>query len=150
MSIMPHTSRKRTIINIVVIAVIGLIATGLYSVRLSHGGKADDAADQTAASSAVDPGSPQAAASAATVTFGKDGAVSSRQLTIARGTVVTWRNDDDQPHAVEPLPDQKGPHSPQLQPGDSFGYSYQEAGSFDYRDVLNPDMRATVVVKNPN
>lgn len=98
------------------------------------------------APSVTDPGNQQATPSAATtITITADG-FSPASITIAKGTTLTWRNGDTNPHAIDPASGSSGPHSPQLMPGESFNYSFQQPGTYTYIDALYPDHRGTVTV----
>jgi nitrite reductase (NO-forming) len=66
-------------------------------------------------------------------------------LRIRVGTTVTWTNDDDQMHtvtAVEGMFD-----SGFLMPGDTWSYTFQQAGEFEYFCLPHPWMRAKVIVE---
>lgn len=69
--------------------------------------------------------------------------------TVAKGASVTWTNKDSAAHALDPADgSDDGPHSPQLQPGESYTYTFGRPGSFTYIDVLNPSLRSTVTVND--
>jgi plastocyanin len=65
-------------------------------------------------------------------------------LTVKVGTAVTWTNKDAEPHTVS-SPD--GPlHSPTLQTGAVFTYTFTTPGSYHYLCTIHPFMTATVTV----
>jgi len=66
-------------------------------------------------------------------------------LEVAAGTTVTWTNHDDVPHTV--VSTTKAFKSAPLDTGDSFSFTFKEAGTFPYFCSLHPHMTASVVVK---
>ncbi|GAA3030820.1 hypothetical protein GCM10020000_04530 [Streptomyces olivoverticillatus] len=67
-------------------------------------------------------------------------------LTISKGTKVTWTNDDSAPHTV--TSSGSGPlHSPTLDRGGSYSYTFDSASTFGYYCTVHPYMHGTVVVK---
>lgn len=89
-----------------------------------------------------------AVAGAATVTVGivKDG-FQPTVRTIEAGDTVTWRNRDTVPHQV--VADSGAFASPVLAPGRTFSFVFRAAGTYRYRDALEPAERGRVVVKGP-
>ncbi len=51
-------------------------------------------------------------------------------------------------HAIDPAEGSAGPHSPQLQPSESYDYTFAKAGSFRYIDVMQPTHGGIVTVNN--
>jgi len=66
-------------------------------------------------------------------------------LTIAKGTAVTWTNDDDIPHSV--VLNALGVRSKTLDTDKDFTYQFDKAGTFAYICGLHPFMKGQVVVK---
>lgn len=66
-------------------------------------------------------------------------------LTIKPGTKVTWINNDSVAHTVT---SETGNilNSAPLQTGQSFNYTFNESGKYNYYCTLHPEMKATVVV----
>jgi plastocyanin len=65
-------------------------------------------------------------------------------LTITKGTVVKWVNNDPVTHLV--TSDNGIFESSSLNQGDSFTYTFQNAGSFPYHCHIHPSMTGTIVV----
>ena len=66
-------------------------------------------------------------------------------ITIAPGTVVSWKNLDDDPHTVTATDgsfDSNG-----LAQGDTFSHKFVKAGTYQYYCKVHPMMRGTVIVK---
>ncbi len=66
-------------------------------------------------------------------------------LTVPAGTTVTWNNKDEEPHTVVST-DGSTFHSPGLDTGKTFSFTFPNAGTFDYTCSIHPSMHGTVVV----
>jgi plastocyanin len=66
-------------------------------------------------------------------------------LEVPPGTTVTWTNRDDVPHTV--VSTTKVFKSAALDTGDTFSYTFKEAGTFEYYCSMHPRMTGTIVVK---
>ncbi|MGH3548019.1 MAG: cupredoxin domain-containing protein [Pseudonocardiaceae bacterium] len=65
-------------------------------------------------------------------------------VTVKAGTTVTWTNRDQDSHTATAM---SGPfHSPTLNTGDSYHYTFTTPGRFEYLCTIHPFMTATVVV----
>ena len=68
-------------------------------------------------------------------------------VTVKRGAVVTWTNDDAATHTVT-ADDRTTMKSGLVETGQSFATLFEEAGTFRYRSTVTGDtMRGTVIVK---
>jgi plastocyanin len=67
------------------------------------------------------------------------------KLTVAKGTEVTWTNQDDIPHSI--VLTALGVKSKVLDTDKSFSYQFDKAGAFSYVCGLHPFMHGQVVVK---
>jgi plastocyanin len=67
------------------------------------------------------------------------------QLTVSKGTEVTWTNHDDIPHSI--VLNSLAVHSKAMDTDGSFSYQFDKAGTFFYVCGLHPFMQAKVVVK---
>jgi len=67
------------------------------------------------------------------------------ELTISRGTQVTWINRDDVPHTVVSV--EKKFKSKALDTDEEFSFTFQEAGTYEYFCSLHPKMTGTIIVK---
>ena len=66
-------------------------------------------------------------------------------VTVKAGTTITWTNQDSDAHTVTSM--NNGPlHSPPLNTGQAFHYTFTTPGRFDYLCTIHPFMTATVVV----
>jgi len=64
-------------------------------------------------------------------------------LTVAPGTIVTWINQDSVAHTVAIA----GTESPRLNTGDSWSYTFDTAGAFDYICGIHPHMKGQIEVQ---
>ena len=71
-------------------------------------------------------------------------------LTVPPGTKVTWTNDDDIPHLVVEAPSKNGDplfRSPALDTDDSFSFTFEEPGVYDFFCALHPHMVGKIIVE---
>lgn len=66
-------------------------------------------------------------------------------LTVAVGDTVTWRNDDSTSHQIASK--SAGFTSPLIRPGETFSFTYKEAGRFSYQDETVKRNKGTVTVQ---
>ena len=66
-------------------------------------------------------------------------------ITITAGTTVTWSNKDAATHTV--TSDDEFFDSGNLSKGDTFQYTFNQTGTFDYHCTLHPNMKGKVIVK---
>jgi len=70
------------------------------------------------------------------------------QITIAKGGTVTWTNNDSVTHTVvDDLSNVGGPSSGDIAPGQTYSFTFNKTGSFQYHCSIHPSMRGTIVVK---
>jgi plastocyanin len=83
-----------------------------------------------------------------------DTAYQPNPIQVSVGNTVTWTNNDSQPHTVTSgsngQPDNKfnsSPNfSPLLNPGQTFSFTFTQAGNYPYFCMLHPNMVGTVSV----
>jgi plastocyanin len=74
----------------------------------------------------------------------KDLAFSPQTIEVPVGTTVTWTNEDVTQHTV--VSEDKLFGSEILQKGDTFSYTFDEPGTYDYICSLHPSMKGQVIV----
>ena len=67
------------------------------------------------------------------------------KLTIAKGTEVTWKNQDDIPHTI--VLTSTGVRSKALDTDNMFSYRFDKAGTYAYICGLHPQMHGQIVVR---
>lgn len=76
-------------------------------------------------------------------------AFSPATLTIPAGTTVTWTNNDTVAHTSTSDPgDAISWNSGTLSQGQSFSFTFQQAGTFTYHCTFHPFMKATIIVQS--
>ena len=66
-------------------------------------------------------------------------------ITVAAGTEVHWKNNDDIPHNV--VSDDHSIKSKVLDTGDDFTYTFTKPGTYNYFCSIHPKMTAKVIVQ---
>lgn len=91
---------------------------------------------------------PSGQASAATYSVAMHGyAFSPAALSIPAGSTVTWTNHDTAPHDVKTTSGPLSIHSPMLDKGESWSFTFTTAGSYGYVCTVHPDMTAGITVR---
>jgi plastocyanin len=67
-------------------------------------------------------------------------------ITVHVGDTVTWTNQDQAPHDVTTTSAPVALHSPTLSTGQSWTYTFSQAGTYAYICSIHPDMKAQVTV----
>lgn len=67
------------------------------------------------------------------------------EITVARGTTVTWTNNDGVDHAI--LSEDGSVLSPPMGDGDTFSFTFDSAGVFPYICTFHPEMTGTIIVE---
>ena len=68
-----------------------------------------------------------------------------QEITITRGTTLTWVNDDDIPHAI--AASNKAFRSKAMDTEQKFSFTFSEPGTYEYFCSLHPHMQGKVIVK---
>jgi plastocyanin len=91
---------------------------------------------------------PVGQASAASYSVAMKGyAFSPASLSVPVGSTVTWTNQDTAPHDVKTTSGPVSIHSPMLDKGESWSFTFGTAGSYGYYCTVHPDMTAGITVK---
>lgn len=100
-------------------------------------------AAQYAATPSATPTAPQQQGQGTTVSI-QDFFFAPAQMTVRPGTTVTWVNNGPSPHTV--TADDGSFDSETLQPGQSFSFTFANAGTFSYHCEIHPSMTGSVIV----
>lgn len=65
-------------------------------------------------------------------------------ITVTKGTTVGWKNSDGAPHTVSAVDNTFT--SETLNQGDTFSYTFDKVGTFEYRCSIHPNMLGRVIV----
>jgi plastocyanin len=91
---------------------------------------------------------PSGQASAASYSVAMKGyAFSPASLSVPAGSTVTWTNYDTAPHDVKTTSGPLSIHSPMLNKGQSWSFTFGTAGSYGYVCTVHPDMTAGITVR---
>lgn len=71
-----------------------------------------------------------------------------KTITVKVGTTVTWTNRDTVPHTVTVTGANGGPDSTLFRQNETYSYTFDKAGTFDYYCKPHPYMKGSVVVTN--
>ncbi|WP_328747962.1 cupredoxin family copper-binding protein [Streptomyces sp. NBC_00285] len=74
-------------------------------------------------------------------------AFSPATLSVPAGSTVTWTNYDTAPHDVKTTSGPLPIHSPMLNKGQSWSFTFTTAGSYGYVCTVHPDMTAGITVR---
>ena len=149
--------RFRTLALFVAVMLLVLFPSGLLAqgddttgdpCRAVEGAAATPSASPTVSptAAATREASPQASPGTEACTIDiRDLAYHPAQTEIAVGTTVTWTNSDTVPHTATATDGTFD--SGILDPGKSYSFTFEEAGTFDYSCLVHPQMKGTIVVR---
>ncbi len=149
--------KKGIIVGIIAVLVVGIVVTALAIHSKSKDSNKAPASTQSTSSSGssssddmsnTDSGSINGNASTPTVTDKvsiTNFAFSPASIRVKKGAVVTWTNNDTTQHTVT-ADSGTGPHSQPLNKGDTYTYTFADAGTYAYHCAFHSDMTATVTV----
>jgi plastocyanin len=70
------------------------------------------------------------------------------QITVQKGSTVTWTNNDSVAHTVtDDLSNVGGPDSGTIAAGGTYSFTFTKSGSYQYHCKLHTSMRGTIVVQ---
>jgi plastocyanin len=140
-----------------IIAAVVILVIGGWFVFASH--KAGAPASSPSPSLAASPSpsmsmkmsespspSSSAAATATDTVKIQNYAFSPANITVKKGTTVTWTNEDSVGHTVTESDGQTGPASPTIQQGKTYSFTFNTVGTFHYKCTIHPYMTGTVAV----
>jgi plastocyanin len=123
-----------------VVAVAAVVTVACSAVAVVAAVTSEDGSGPAAGSS----GQPAASGEAERVTI-RDFAFDPPDLSIAVGTTVTWTNEDNTTHTVTGTA--TGPiTSPDLDQGDTYSVTFDQAGTYHYICSIHTNMTGTVTV----
>ncbi len=132
---------KRTLIVLLVVLIGG---AAVYGLTMNKNDNTKSGAAKNSSSQSTQPAKP-AATSASEVAI-ENFAFSPGDITVKKGTSVTWTNKDSSPHTVTETDNQTGPKSENLKQGDKYSFTFSSEGTYHYRCDIHPDMLGTVTV----
>jgi len=73
-------------------------------------------------------------------------AFSPANITVKKGTTVTWSNQDSTIHDITESDGKKGPESGTLAPDKTYSFTFNTTGTFKYICSIHPNMTGSVTV----
>ncbi len=145
---------KNTLVTLLIVVVLAVGGFGAYTLYKKANQKADDASttstSQQALAEHADDGNGSSANAVATSSVEiKDFAYSPSNITVKKGTTVTWTNKDSVAHTVTSDDNDKNTDkldSKLLQKGESFKATFNTTGTYRYHCAPHPNMTASVTV----
>lgn len=147
---------KRIAVIVVAVLVLGGAAYGLSrdkdtstkstntDTSQSSSSKQSSSADDSASPNSSD-ASKNSAESTNTVSI-SNFTFTPKNITVKKGTMVTWTNNDTVPHDVKETDGKPGPKSDSLAQGESYSYTFNTPGTYKYFCSIHPSMTASVIV----
>ena len=121
------------------LAVIIIIIVAL----MAFGGKNDNSTHNSASSSSGQAASNPTATNQVKIS---NFAFNPVDITVKKGTKVTWTNQDSTNHTITENDGKNGPSAPPTGHGESYSFTFNEAGTFHYHCSIHPEMTGTVTV----
>jgi len=113
---------------IIIILVIIVIVVGYFIYRSSYSTKAPLNSSESIASDTI---------------IAKNSVFNPNELTVNVGTEITFKNDDSIAHTFTG----DGFESGDVKSGDSFKFTFNTAGTFNYHCSIHPSMTGKIIVK---
>jgi plastocyanin len=123
---------KKSTIIVLVILIIVLVIIGIY-----FGSKSTPAVAPAVTTPVT--GIPTTEQKIAIQNF----AFSPQTITVAAGTKVTWTNEDSAPHQIK----SDTFNSNNLNTGESFSFTFDQVGTYDYICSIHPSMTGKIIVQ---
>lgn len=133
-----------TWVLVIVVAIVIIVAIVIYGGKGNNTDNTNTQITQPPTTVTVSEVSTDNAVSISNFTFNP------QIITVRVGTTVTWTNEDSVAHQIvsdtgAPL---TGINSPTLNNGDSFNFTFTQAGTWSYHCSIHPDMLGQVEVIN--
>jgi len=138
------------VVVVVIAAVVGVVVATSHSSKNENMGNMNmgqsSKAESTKKAGSSSAGSSSTATQTDAVTI-KDFAFSPAKITVKVGTKVTWTNQDSIGHTVTADdPSSDAPDSPTFGKGETYSFTFNKAGTYNYHCTPHPYMKGTVVV----
>jgi plastocyanin len=128
---------------IIIIVVVLLLGGGAwYYKNKYHTSSSTSSSSSSSSSSSGSSSTPTATNSVMIQNF----AFSPADITVKKGTTVTWTNNDSATHTVTETDGKTGPDSGDLAPSKTYSFTYNTAGTFAYHCSIHASMTGTVTV----
>lgn len=134
---------NKKFLYLIVAVVIILVALGGYFMLRDNGTSTNQNGNTPGQSTTTQPQPQPTTTQAENLVVIKDFAFSPADMKIKKGTTVTWKNEDSAIHDVK----SDSFESKDLATGDTFQFTFDNAGTFSYICSIHPSMTGTVTVE---
>lgn len=129
------------IVAAVAVATIGFVAMRSNDTKNTNTGNTSSSQEGNAASGSSDINTPVVVDKVSI----NDLSFTPANIKVKKGTTVTWTNNDSTAHTIS-QDASGGPDSQNLEPGDTFNFTFNEVGTFGYHCNIHQEMHGTVEV----
>lgn len=138
---------NKTILGVIsVVVVAGIIGVVVFAMNRDDNSNSASNSSTSNSNESTSSNASSSAVEANTVSI-KEYAYSPAEIKVKKGTKVTWTNEDTVKHTVTMADDSKeGPKSELFGKGETYSYTFNTVGTFDYYCLPHPYMKATVTV----
>lgn len=137
---------RKSVITLIVAIVVVAGGLGAYFATRSSGNKTPAANDMSNMNTSPTNNNTNSAPMATNAVTIQNFAFSPHDITVKKGTTVTWTNKDSTTHTVTETDGQVGPDSGNLVSGKSYSFTFNAIGTFHYHCSIHPEMLGTVKV----
>lgn len=137
---------KKVIIGIVIVLVL---VGGAFALTKTGDDKSEKSASNSGSTSAKSDNSSSQSDRTASNTNSvsiNNFKFSPADITVKKGTTVTWTNNDSVGHTVTETDGKDGPKSSDLNQGQTYSFTYNTVGTFKYICSIHPNMTGSVTV----
>jgi plastocyanin len=137
--------RGTIMITIAVIAILGIAAVYLLGRKASAPAASSSSTTDTSQTGSTSTGNDSSGAIATDAVTIQGFAFSPANITVKKGATVTWTNKDSANHSI--ISDtSNGPSSSLFGQGQTYSFTFNTAGTFNYHCGVHPDMTGKVTV----
>lgn len=136
---------NKKIIWAIVAVVVVVVAGGAWLLLGRNGNTPSTSSDNMNMNTSSNNNSNDTAEATNKVTI-QNFAFSPAAITVKKGATVTWTNNDQVAHTVTETDGKTGPDSSALNPGQTFTFTYNSVGTFQYHCSIHTSMTGTVTV----
>jgi len=141
---------NKSVVTVVIVALIVLVGGGLFLANRkdSSGAKttSTDMSNMHTNSNTSNTSNDSSQATATNSVTIENFAFSPANITVKKGTTVTWTNKDSITHDITETDGKNGPNSGNLAPGKTYVFTFDNPGTYKYDCSIHPSMIGSVTV----
>lgn len=138
---------SKSVTWIIIVVVIVILGVGAF--MLTRNNTPTQPSPSTTTSGAMENHSSQNSATSPTKTNSvsiANMAFAPADISVPKGTTVTWTNNDSVAHTVTENDGKTGPDSGDLAPSKTYSFTFNSTGTFKYHCTIHPNMMGSVTV----